>query len=799
MKKIIFIILLLSIYSFGQDNRIVRQNELSDSLDAVRTLIGTGGVPLPDSVIFTSELTPYVDKTTAQTIPGEKDFTGGIKLSDTTHSIYFYNPFTANYGYYGLRSWNAWVNTDGRPDVGFGLGYNLAAGGGRVDTDDIAMGMMMESHYDGNGYTASELHLMNVGTNNVQYRFLTADFNKTTNSTGLRLNADKIFMGEDNGSIIYIMQNGFIDYYQPYFSMYPNNSSMIANWNKDSTAWVFLPYLDNNDRYTFGNIDTIAAGNPFLHFYQMGLRFDNTFGISSYNSGGTLTKNFYYDSDELRIQADTTEPVKIRASNLYFEKEDGGLIDIINPALPFDTLGLEAGERYVDATTGIVQMRIGTNLISNGDFSSWTWDASSYRHPTNWTVQNQSTDSTATYIENSSDRLHIVSDGTSLMRYYYNAASSEVGVTYIYSFNLISWSADSLAFSVGNVPINTNYVDLNEGFVTGELTPTSAQPLFSFVTLAGGTCDVLIDNLRIWKKTGGTIQTVAPIILVPDTTGITDGYAVKYVGGSVVWSPDVSTGGSGLFTPDGVTIDTTAGGLARIVPAIKNRIDSVWTKQPLDGDLTDLADGELTASKVGGVKDADYGDVTVSSGAWAVEDDSHNHVISNIDALQDSLTAKANTAWFAIAPTLIDDSIAVKMNRAEMSGYSTTSHTHTEFADTVRVASWSMGMGNTDLDTLTAGSFGGIKIENNYTITEVSAYTNSGTVTFNIEERVETTPNTTGVDVITSDLVADTDQQETSTFSNAAIDRDDWLILTIVSITGDPTIFSVTVRGVKTD
>ncbi|EFK95508.1 secreted protein [sediment metagenome] len=88
--------------------------------------------------------------------------------------------------------------------------------------------------------------------------------------------------------------------------------------------------------------------------------------------------------------------------------------------------------------------------------------------------------------------------------------------------------------------------------------------------------------------------------------------------------------------------------------------------QPKDDDLTDLADGSLTASKVAGVADADYGDVTVSSGSWAVEDDSHNHVISNVDLLQDSLTAKANTAWFAISPSLIDDSITVKLNRSEM-------------------------------------------------------------------------------------------------------------------------------------
>lgn len=125
--------------------------------------------------------------------------------------------------------------------------------------------------------------------------------------------------------------------------------------------------------------------------------------------------------------------------------------------------------------------------------------------------------------------------------------------------------------------------------------------------------------------------------------------------------------------------------------------------------------------------------------------------------------------------------------------YATSSHTHSEFADTIKIAGWGV------MDTVTTGDYIAIKIENNYTVTEVSAYTNTGTVTFNIEERAETTPNTSGTDVMTSDLVADTDQQETGTFSNAAIARNAWLMLNVTSITGDPTAFGVTVRGIKTN
>ncbi len=56
MKKTIIIFLLLSIYSLAQENRLIRQNDLTDSLDAIRTLIGTGG-SLPDSVLFSSDST----------------------------------------------------------------------------------------------------------------------------------------------------------------------------------------------------------------------------------------------------------------------------------------------------------------------------------------------------------------------------------------------------------------------------------------------------------------------------------------------------------------------------------------------------------------------------------------------------------------------------------------------------------------------------------------------------------------------------------------------------------------------
>ncbi len=267
-----------------------------------------------------------------------------------------------------------------------------------------------------------------------------------------------------------------------------------------------------------------------------------------------------------------------------------------------------------------------------------------------------------------------------------------------------------------------------------------------------GTNNNVIQNPSVYTNA------IDRIIAMPDTASITAGYVPKKQSdGTVLWQPDISTSGTGTFNPDGLTIDTTALGLARVLPAKVTKWDSVSYKQNLEATLTDIADGTIAENLVN------------TANPWA-----DNEVANNL-TIDDA----------GIASTIARDAEVTALLVA--------------FADTFRVAVWSVGMGNTDLDTITTGSFGGIKIENNYTITEVSAYTNTGTITFNIEERAEVTPNTTGVDVITSDLVADTDQQETGTFSNAAIDINDWLVLTIVSITGDPTVFSVTVRGVKTN
>ncbi len=101
-------------------------------------------------------------------------------------------------------------------------------------------------------------------------------------------------------------------------------------------------------------------------------------------------------------------------------------------------------------------------------------------------------------------------------------------------------------------------------------------------------------------------------------------------------------------------------------------IDStLWaTKQDANINLADLADGSLSASKVAGVADADYGDVTVSFGSWVVEDDSHMHGDSTIsDTITVGPLGSVNDA--AIPATITRDTewdSCAKINAATTDG-----------------------------------------------------------------------------------------------------------------------------------
>ena len=77
------------------------------------------------------------------------------------------------------------------------------------------------------------------------------------------------------------------------------------------------------------------------------------------------------------------------------------------------------------------------------------------------------------------------------------------------------------------------------------------------------------------------------------------------------------------------------------------------------------------------------------------------------------------------------------------------------------------------------------------TINRVSCSTDAGTVTIQLDERVETTPNTAGTDIMTSTLVCDNNMEATTSFANAGIAVDNLMSLDVDATTGSPSIVRV--------
>lgn len=77
------------------------------------------------------------------------------------------------------------------------------------------------------------------------------------------------------------------------------------------------------------------------------------------------------------------------------------------------------------------------------------------------------------------------------------------------------------------------------------------------------------------------------------------------------------------------------------------------------------------------------------------------------------------------------------------------------------------------------------------TIVKIYASTDVGTVTIQFDERVKTTPNTGGTDVMTAQLVCDDDSQETTSFDNASIAAEAILNLDIDAIASAPTMLRI--------
>lgn len=635
IKKIVLIIILFSVYSFGQ-NKLLRQNDST----AMR---------------IASDL-KYVDKASVQTITGQKNFEGTVVFNDTNYTFMKLNGLLG-YGDWYWHTRNFWVNTANRPDQVMRFGYNVAPGGGVVNSSDGGITVEMESFYDIVGFPSMEFHLAFISKSSIPYRFLTCNYNTAG------LDADLGFQFKDiayrsNYGVVYAQgDSSIMSYHYPFqYSFEANNTPTINQLNAGHNALLLYPYFDNNDRFYLGDATTFYAPNGYLSFYNNHTRLNNRYFCQSYNSDNDIVNMIGYYDDKLQIKADTSEDIYIYSRNLFHTDWDGNIVNLVNPSYPLDTNGVSIGKKYIDIRTGDIKQILGTNLVVNGDFTDWTGTGKT-ANPVNWFVSWE--DTTKNYVNQSpTGEMHFVyayptHQDSSLTLHQLGAT---VGHLYGYSFDITI--TGKAAVEIAGNRIDDTFGNITSGIKSGITGPATINELFVLRRYSQTDyCDVVIDNIRIWDMNGSKSVPTYDVPNVLDSLGT----LIAGVGSTSIGNPD-SLGGQ----PANAYFDT----------------------------------------------------LSVSIGA---------------------------------------------------------------------------------MDTVLTGDYPGWKVPNNITITEVSAYTNSGTVTFNIEERGETTPNTAGTDVMTSDLVADTDQQETTTFSNATLDKNDWMALVITSITGDPTLFGVTIYYVKTN
>ena len=192
-------------------------------------------------------------------------------------------------------------------------------------------------------------------------------------------------------------------------------------------------------------------------------------------------------------------------------------------------------------------------------------------------------------------------------------------------------TVDALTIETGdNITIvsdaDTNKITITANDTTYETATTSADGLMS--TSDKTKLDGIADGADVNQNAFGKVVVGSTTI----ESSAEVGTLTIAVGDNVTITPDA--------TSDKITIaatDTTYDPATQSAEGLMSKDDKI----KLDGIATNANNYTLPSagSSLGGVKSG--GDVTISDGVITVKDDSHNHVISNVDGLQDALNAKA--------------------------------------------------------------------------------------------------------------------------------------------------------------
>ena len=473
MKKILSLLILLSALTSGQSGKSVLSQAQKDSI----------------GVIITDSLTNYVDKASTQTITGQKNFTGKLRLGKTSyaeHTLTF-NPLYGN-----SSNWN-WYSSEDTTSNGyndtipvwttFSIGSNLD----NLNTSDVRSGLTIENNYWTNYANPenprnydTEIYFWQTDSNDVgnQVRPFTINITKGTQSSQVAINTEQfVLRGSDYGNFIEI---------KPPLNEINLFDTIVVSHSINNTGWlkqggnsainatgIKLPFINDSNHVDIGN-DGYARGIDL----GVPLIFKDPLDLFKYPYIISNQVGLYNDEGVLKV------------------KDGFGFTTTLSGNyLPTDTSRLTVGDIWGDVNTGKVNFIVPENLVINGNFTTWTNGYS----PDDWTTDTP--DTTNFYYENDGDKLHLIQNAGANTTIYQNI-TQVVGVVYGYEFK-VSQIVDTVRVYIGqnNTPVTAT------GVYHGESTSNATDPIITIVA-AYGACEITIDDIRVWRKTGGNVASI---------------------------------------------------------------------------------------------------------------------------------------------------------------------------------------------------------------------------------------------------------------------------------------------------